>query len=143
MAVVFTGRPSARPDEPVARDTGGEGAVMNVVEQQNLPLELTALGHDRQRNELSVRGIVRNPSGSAPVGPLMAGVSVFNRQGDLVASGRAPIERPSLEAGVESRFVVRIADAVDVYRYRVSFTVDNRAVAHVDRRDRTATVQLP
>jgi hypothetical protein len=132
LLVVFTGGSSERPVTPVVKAASDQPGA----------LELTALAHDRVRNELTVRGIVRNPSG-ASIGPLMAGVSVFNQQGDLVASGRAPIERQTLEAGVESRFVVRIADAGDVYRYRISFTVDNRTVAHVDRRDRATTVQLP
>jgi len=135
LLVVFTGGTTERAGAPVVQASSDQPAPP--------ALELTALSHDRVRNELTVRGIVRNPSAGASIGPLMAGVSVFNRQGDLVASGRAPIERESLEAGVESRFVVRIADASDVYRYRVSFTVDNRTVAHVDRRDRATTVQLP
>lgn len=135
LLVVFTGGTSDRPGTPVVKAASDQPAPP--------VLELTALAHDRVRNELTVRGIVRNPSGGASIGALMAGVSVFNRQGDLVASGRAPIDRQSLEGGVESKFVVRIADAGDVYRYRVSFTVDNRTVAHVDRRDRATTVQLP
>jgi len=135
LLVVFTGGASERPGTPVVKASTAQPAPP--------ALELTALAHDRVRNELTVRGIVRNPAGGASIGPLMAGVSVFNREGDLVASGRAPIEPQSLEAGVESKFVVRIADAGDVYRYRVSFTVDNRTVAHVDRRDRATTVQLP
>jgi len=137
LLVLFTSGTSERPGTPVVKASSDLPATAPAA------LELTALAHDRAGNELTVRGLVRNPSGGASIGGLMAGVSVFNRQGDLVASGRALIERPSLEAGVESRFVVRIADAGDVYRYRVSFTVDNRAVAHVDRRDRIATVQLP
>ena len=135
LLVVFSGGTSERHGTPVVKASSEQPAPA--------PLELTALAHDRVRNELTVRGIVRNPAGGATIGPLMAGVSVFNRDGDLVASGRAPIEPQSLEAGVESKFVVRIADAGDVYRYRVSFTVDNRTVAHVDRRDRGTTVQLP
>jgi len=122
LLVVFTGGSSERAGTPVVKASSDQPA----------PPAL----------ELTVRGIVRNPGGPS-IGPLMAGVSVFNREGDLVASGRAPIEYQSLEAGVESKFVVRIADARDVYRYRVSFTVDNRTVAHVDRRDRATTVQLP
>ena len=134
LLVVLTGGSSERAGTPVVKASSDQPAPP--------ALELTALTHDRVRDELTVRGIVRNPGGPS-IGPLMAGVSVFNREGDLVASGRAPIEHESLEAGVESKFVVRIADARDVYRYRVSFIVDNRTVAHVDRRDRATTVQLP
>ena len=70
-------------------------------------------------------------------------MSAFDRDGDLVASGRAPVECDSLAAGVESTFVVTIPGADDVDRYRVSFRSDDRIVAHVDRRDQAVTAQLP
>jgi hypothetical protein len=144
LVVVSSSGPASRPGSSVLSAAGSAQHTQRTPPiAATPPLELTALGHDRDRNELSVRGIVRNPEGAATVGPLMVMVSVFNRQGDLVASGKAPIERTSLSAGVESRFVVRISDASDVYRYRVSFAVDNRTVAHVDRRDRLITAQLP
>jgi len=141
LVVVFSRDPTTRPDPAVASAAIRQDAAAS--DQVPLPLELTALGQDRERDELNVRGMVRNPSGSPSIGPLVAGVSAFNREGELVATARAPIERESLEGGVESKFLVRLTGVGDVYRYRVSFTVDNRTVAHVDRRDHTVTAQLP
>jgi hypothetical protein len=140
LVVVFSRDPTTRPDPAIASAAVRQNAA---ADQVPLPLELTALGQDRERDELNIRGMVRNPTGSPSIGPVVAGVSAFNREGELVATARAPIERESLEGGVESKFLVRLTGVGDVYRYRVSFTVDNRTVAHVDRRDHTVTAQLP
>lgn len=142
LVVVFSRDPTTHPDRSVVASVGDRQDPATV-DAARFPLELTALGHDRQNDELNIRGIVRNPAGGTSIGPLVAGVSAFNREGELVATARAPVERESLEGGVESKFLVRLAGVGDVYRYRVSFTVDNRTVAHVDRRDHTVTAQLP
>jgi hypothetical protein len=141
LVVVFSRDPTTHPDRAVA--SVGDRQDAATADAARLPLELTALGQDRQNDELNVRGMVRNPAGGASIGPLVAGVSAFNREGELVATARAPIESGSLEGGVESKFLVRLSGVGDVYRYRVSFTVDNRTVAHVDRRDHNVTAQLP
>ena len=42
-----------------------------------------------------------------------------------------------LAPGSESPFVVTVAGAGDVGRYRISFRADDRIVAHVDTRGKT------
>lgn len=101
----------------------------------NAPLELVALGHEREGDRLTVRGVVRNPRGGAVVDNLTAIVLVFNHDGGVVGSRRAPIERLSLVPGAESGFVVALPGVQDIGRYRVSFRTDERVVPHVDRRD--------
>jgi hypothetical protein len=98
------------------------------------PLELTALTHERDADRLTVRGIVRNPPTGGAVPGVTAVVFLFDRNGEFVTSGRAPVE--ALPPGGESPFVVTIPNAKDVGRYRVSFRTDDRIVPHVDRRQR-------
>ena len=99
-----------------------------------LPLELVALGHERDGDRLIVRGIVRNPTSGAAVDRLAAVVFVFNRDGGFLSSGRVAVETAALRPGAESTFVVTVPDAGAVDRYRVSFRTDDRIVPHVDRR---------
>jgi hypothetical protein len=99
------------------------------------PLELVALGHERTGDDLTVRGIVRNPSSGIAVERLTAVVFLFNREGGFLTSGRATVESPALVPGGESRFVVTVPSAGEVGRYRVSFRTDDRVVPHVDRRE--------
>ena len=103
--------------------------------QPAVPLELLALGHDRAGDELTVRGVIRNPSSGVAVDHLTAVVFLFNRDGSFLTSGRATVESPALVPGGESRFVVSVPSAADVGRYRVSFRTDDRVVPHVDRRE--------
>jgi hypothetical protein len=100
-----------------------------------VPLELLALGHDRTGDELTVRGVIRNPASGVAVDRLTAVVFLFNRDGGFLTSGRASVESPALVPGGESRFVVSVPSAADVGRYRVSFRTDDRVVPHVDRRE--------
>lgn len=100
-----------------------------------VPLELLALGHDRTGDDLTVRGVIRNPLSGVAVERLTAVVFLFNRDGSFLTSGRATVESPALVPGGESRFVVTVPAAADVGRYRVSFRTDDRVVPHVDRRD--------
>ncbi len=100
-----------------------------------LPLELVALGHDRDGDRLTVRGVVRNPSSGAAVQRLTAVVFLFNRDGGFLGSGRATVESPALAPGGESTFVVTVPGAAEVGRYRVSFRTEDRVVPHVDRRE--------
>ena len=99
-----------------------------------VPLELVALGHERDGDRLIVRGVVRNPAAGARVDRLTAVVFLFNRDGGFLTSGRMMIEPPALVPGGESIFVVTIPAAADVGRYRVSFRTDDRIVPHADRR---------
>jgi hypothetical protein len=98
------------------------------------PLELMALGHERDADGLVVRGVLRNPSNGSELDSLTAVVLLFNRDGGLITSGRAAVEAARLEPGGETRFVVTVPSAPDVERYRVSFTSDEHVVPHVDHR---------
>jgi len=100
-----------------------------------VPLELVALGHQRDKDRLTVRGVVRNPPSGAPVAQLSAVVFAFNADGGFLASGRAIIEASALRPGGESTFVVSVPGAGAVGRYRVSFRADDRVVPHVDKRE--------
>jgi hypothetical protein len=99
------------------------------------PLELIALGHERDGDRLIVRGVIRNPPAAAAVDHVTAVVFLFNGEGGFVSSGRAAIESAALAPGAESPFVVTIRGATGVARYRVSFRTDDRVLPHVDRRD--------
>jgi len=99
-----------------------------------LPLELVALGHERDGDRLIVRGVVRNPASGAAIDRLTAVVFLFNREGGFLTSGRVMIDPSTLRPGGESIFVVTVPGAGDVGRYRVSFRSDDRIVPHVDRR---------
>jgi hypothetical protein len=97
-------------------------------------LELVALGHERDRGRLTVRGIVRNPLSGSPVNQLAAVVVVYDRTGGFLTTGRALVQVPSLGPGGESTFLVTIPGAADVGRYRVSFRSEDRVIPHVDTR---------
>jgi hypothetical protein len=99
-----------------------------------VPLQLVALGHERDGDHLTVRGIVRNPESGAAVNQLTAVVFLFDRNGGFLSSGRVIVESSALRPGAESTFVVTVPGAADVGRYRVSFRTDDRIVPHVDRR---------
>ena len=104
-----------------------------------VPLELVALGHERDGDRLIVRGVVRNPASGAARDRVTAVVSLFNRDGGFLASGRATVDEPTLHPGSNSTFVVAIPGAGDVGRYRLSFRTDDRILPHVDRRTVTKT----
>jgi len=97
-------------------------------------LELVALGHERDRDRLTVRGIVRNPVNGSPVSQLTAVVLVYNRNGGFLTTGRALVQAPNLGPGGESTFLMTIPGAADVGRYRVSFRSEDRVIPHVDIR---------
>lgn len=97
-------------------------------------LELVALGHERDRDRLTVRGIVRNPVNGSPVNQLTAVVLVYNRNGGFLTTGRALVQVPNLGPGGESTFLMTIPGAADVGRYRVSFRSEDRVIPHVDIR---------
>ena len=97
------------------------------------PLELVALGHERSGDRLTVRGVIRNPSG-AGMDRLTAVVFLLTPDGRFLESGRAAVDADALPPGGESTFVVTVARASAVARYRVSFRTDDRVVPHLDRR---------
>jgi hypothetical protein len=96
-------------------------------------LELLSMRHVRDGDALTVTGLVRN-GGSGGADRLIAVVFAFDRSGNFLASGRAPIDFLSLAPGDESPFKVSVPNAGDVGRYRVSFRTEAGVVKHVDRR---------
>jgi hypothetical protein len=99
------------------------------------PLELVALGHERDGDRLIVRGVIRNPPAASAVEPLTAVVFVFNADGGFVTSARAAVDANALRDAGETTFAVTVPDAASVSRYRVSFRSGDRIVPHVDRRE--------
>ena len=99
------------------------------------PLELVALGHKRNADRLTVRGVVRNPPSGHDADRLTAVVFLFNRDGGVLASGRAALDAATLTPGAQSPFVVTVPGAADVDHYRVSLRIGEGVVPHVDRRD--------
>ena len=99
------------------------------------PLELVALGHERNADRLTVRGVVRNPPSGHDADRLTAVVFLFNRDGGVLASGRAALDAATLTPGAQSPFVVTVPGAADVDHYRVSLRIGEGVVPHVDRRD--------
>jgi hypothetical protein len=134
LAVVLGTGPRTAPAKPVAAPATAEA--------DTLPLELVALGHDRDGDRLTVRGVVRNPAAGAPIDRLVAVVFVFNRDGGFVTSAHAAVEAAALRPGGESPFVVTMAGAGDISRYRISFRTDEHVVPHIDKRDRSAMARV-
>jgi hypothetical protein len=105
-----------------------------------VPLELIALGHEREADRLTVRGVVRGPASSSAQGPLTAVVSLFDRDGTLIATGRGTVQSSEVAPSGERRFVVTVLSAGNVGRYRVSFRSDDHIVPHIDRRAQPGTL---
>ncbi len=98
------------------------------------PLELVALGHERDGDALSVHGTIRNPATSNEIDGLDVVVFLYRRDGGLATSTRAPVVPAAVVPGGEATFRVVVPDAAVVARYRVSFRTSQQVVAHVDRR---------
>jgi hypothetical protein len=126
---------AARPTAATPPQTATPAPAVSPVPQAAAPaLELIALGHEREKDRLTVRGIVRNPSAGTEMHQLNAVVLLFDHEGGFVATGRAPIDGSNLAPGMERTFVVSVPAGADVERYRVSFRSDDHVVPHVDRR---------
>jgi hypothetical protein len=129
--------PAAEPvpaaKQPSSAVTAGSAAAGSAA----APLELVALGHDRDGDRLTVRGVVRNPASGASVQRLVAAILAFDSEGGFLGTGRAIIEAPVLAPGAESTFVVSVPGTARVSRYRVSFRSGDRLVPHVDAREPT------
>jgi hypothetical protein len=106
-----------------------------------MPIELVALGYERDGDRLIVRGIVRNPSSGAPLDRVTAVVLMFKEDGGFLGSGRATVETPALGPGGETAFAVTVPGANAVGRYRVSFRNEDRIVPHIDRRSRDLNLE--
>lgn len=100
----------------------------------DVPLELIALGHERESDRLTVRGVVRGRA-SLSDPSLTAVVLLFDREGDFIASGRAQVGDPEAAPGDDRRFMVSVPAGGQVSRYRVSFRSDDHIVPHVDKRN--------
>ncbi|HZR26059.1 MAG TPA: hypothetical protein VFA59_20850 [Vicinamibacterales bacterium] len=98
------------------------------------PLELVALGQERDGDRLIVRGVIQNPPRGSRIDHLVAVVFLFDRDGNFLTSGRAVIDDATLVPGGESSFTVNIPGATNVARYRVSFRTESAVVPHVDKR---------
>jgi hypothetical protein len=105
----------------------------------DLQLELIALGHEREADRLTVRGIVRGTAPAPDQRPLTAVVLLYSREGTFIASGRADVQSAGADPAGERKFVVTVASPGDVGRYRVSFRSDDHIVPHVDRRAQPGT----
>ena len=112
---------------------GASARAAVAVTQQDSALELLSMRHEREGDNLSVTGLVRNP-GAGPARGIIAVVFAFDHAGNFVASGRAPLDFVTLAPGDESPFRVTIPHVSDVGRYRVSFRTESGVVRHVDRR---------
>jgi len=132
LAIVFGSAWPALPAGARSRTTAAAAARPTAA-----PLELVGLSHERDGDQLTIRGMVHNPDSGKAVIALDAVVAVYDRDGSLMTSARAPVAQTPLDPGAESPFVVTVQDAADVGRYRVSFRVGDRVIAHVDRRSRT------
>jgi hypothetical protein len=105
------------------------------VDPGNMPLELLALRHSRDAQNLTISGTVHNPKNAAPLARLVATAFLFGPDGAFLTSSRAPLDITTLAPGEESPFVVKVPVSGDVSRYRISFrTEDGRVVGHVDKR---------
>jgi hypothetical protein len=96
-------------------------------------LELLSMHPDRDGDTLTVTGLVRN-AGPQSAKDLTAVIFAFDRSGNFVASGRAPLEFVTLAPGDESPFRVSVPHVADVGKYRISFRTEAGVVRHVDRR---------
>lgn len=98
-----------------------------------LPVELLVLTHTRQDGMLAISGTVRNPESGRAERDLTVMALALDDDGDVVATGRAPVEQDGLAAGTESTFAVSLP-AEDATRYRISFLFEDTTVPHLDRR---------
>lgn len=119
LAVLSSSRSHSTPSAPAAAKSPA--------------LELLSMRHEREGDALTVTGLVRN-DGSGSADRLIAVIFVFDRSGNFLTSGRAPIDLLSLAPGDESPFKVSVPNASNVGRYRVSFRTESGVVKHTDKR---------
>jgi hypothetical protein len=134
LAVVSS---SARSQATVRAESNATAAAEPQQTSTIQPLELVALGHDRDGDRLTVRGVVRNPASGMAMDRVTAVVLVYKEDGGFVGSGRATVDSTMLGPGGETAFTVTVPAASQIGRYRVSFRTEDRVVPHIDRRDRS------
>ena len=100
---------------------------------RRVPVELLVLDHDTEDGFLAISGSVRNPADGTDTERLAVIAMAFDRDGAMVASGRAPVGSDVLLPGGEASFEISLpADRVN--RYRISFLMNETTVPHIDRR---------
>lgn len=142
--IVVTGRHGQPGAEPVAAEMPRTGATAPGprTTAESAPLELVALGHEREGDGIIVRGVVRNPMAGVERDRVAVVIFLFNRDGGFLTSGLAAVDVPALAPGSQSDFIVTVPHAGEVGRYRVSFRSDDRIVPHIDRRDHGPIAQF-
>jgi hypothetical protein len=96
-------------------------------------IELLSMRHAMDGGTLIVSGLVRNPTATATPA-LSAVISVFGRDGRIVARGESHLDALVLEPGKETTFRVSVSEVDDPGRYRLAFVNGSQIVPHVDRR---------
>jgi hypothetical protein len=99
-------------------------------------VELMALTHTQQGGRLAIFGTVRNPVGRPDQERLSVLATAFDEDGNIIASGRAPVAIERLPSGTESGFSVSL-DTAHARRFRIRFVIDDATVPHLDRRAAT------
>lgn len=98
-------------------------------------LELVSLKQTQEAGALTITGLVLNPRDGAVLSKVRATALAFGADGSFLASGGAPLDFTVLRPGDESGFVISVAVASPVARYRVGFrSEDGHVIGHVDRR---------
>jgi hypothetical protein len=125
-ASAFTRTGTTEPTTTSVASTSGDGPT----------LELLTLSYEQKDGTLTINGMVQNPKASTA---MATGVEVtalvFGSDGNVVASGKAPLDFSRLRPGDESPFVVRVPVTGNIARYRIGFRGnDGRVIAHIDRR---------
>ncbi|BCS31284.1 hypothetical protein TBR22_A04840 [Luteitalea sp. TBR-22] len=121
-----------RPATPAATSTT---APTQALATTGIPLELEALGHERNGNTLLVRGRVKNPVAGSARTSLVASVMLLDQAGGFLGSARTPVDAARLRPGEAASFAVELPVHKDGRRYRVTFRgPDGALVPHVDKR---------
>ena len=106
-----------------------------VADSAAAPLELVALAHERVAGGLTVRGVVRNPTTGTAVNDHAAVVFLIAADGRVVSTLSTPVHGAVLRPDDQATFLVNVAAAETVERYRVSFRAGSRILDHVDKRE--------
>ena len=106
------------------------------------PLELMSLRHTvDEQGGFTVTGLLQNPAGGRQATGLVAVVYLFDDAGRFMATGRAAVDVPALQAGEEATFSVTIPKTSGVGKYRVGFRLaEGGTVSHIDRRGQPTTI---
>jgi hypothetical protein len=102
-------------------------------------LELLSLRDNRQKDTLTITGLVRNPQNGTSLSRIAVTAYTFDENGSFLASGRALLDVTMFAPGDDSPFVVTVPVTGTVARYRIGFrTEDGRIISHVDKRQQVS-----